>query len=109
MADEHKIVMQSWDVYECQLSSRTERTRHAVGKINFAGEAVISAALISINSETREAKDETGAIYILGGQVQGSPGVDTKFSWWRDKQSATEVTRITIEIRDALLPKRERK
>jgi hypothetical protein len=104
----HKILLQSWDVYVCQLPSHVHRTRHLVGKINHYGEIVVTTALISINSVTREAESETGEIYVFGGQVQGSPGVDTKWSWWRDKHGATEVKCITQEVKDALLSNRER-
>lgn len=109
MADERKIFVQSWDVYELTLPGRAERTRHIVGKINHAGEIKVSVALISINSETREAQDETGAVYVFGNQVQGSPGVDTKWAWWRDKHGATDVECLTMEVRDSLLSKREQK
>jgi hypothetical protein len=105
----HKILLQSWDVYVCKLPNQLFRTRHIVGKINHYGEIVVTSALISINSVTREAESETGEIYVFGGQVQGSPGVDTKWSWWCDKQGATEVECITAEIKDALLSMRERK
>lgn len=109
MADERKIFVQSWDIYECQLPDRSVRTRHVVGKVNFAGEVVVSEALLSLNPETREAKDEAGALYVLGQQVQGSIGVDTKFTWWRDKEGATEVKCITMDVRDSLLSNREQK
>jgi hypothetical protein len=104
----HRILLQSWDVYVCKLPNQPFRTRHIVGKINHYGEIVVTSALISINSVTREAESETGEIYVFGGQVQGSPGVDTKWSWWRDKQGATEVKCITPEVKDALLSNRER-
>ena len=107
MPDKKKFFMQSWDAYECQLPGLPRRTRHIVGKINHAGEIVVSAALISITPQTREAESETGAVYVFGGQVQGSPGVDTKFAWWRDKNGATDVECVTMEVRDALLSKRE--
>jgi hypothetical protein len=106
---EETIHMQSWDVYEVTLPGRTERTKHLVGKINHHGEIVATSALVSINTATREAITETDQIYVFGGQVQGSPGVDTKFAWWRDKQGATEVECITAEVRDALLSKKEQR
>lgn len=102
------IHMQSWDVYEVTLPGRTERTRHLVGKTNHAGEIVVTSALAVILPATREAITETDEIYVFGQQVQGSPGVDTKFAWWRDKQGATDAVCVTTEIRD-LLPKQERK
>lgn len=100
--------LQDWDVYECQLPGRTERTRHIAGRVGWKQEFVVTPAITAINSETREAVAETGAIYVLGGHVQGGPGVDTKWAWWRDKQRATDVLRITMEVRDALLSKRKR-
>lgn len=108
-ADERKTFVQSWDIYECQLPDRSMRTRHVVGKVNFAGEVVVSEALLSLNPEAREAEDEAGALYVLGQQVQGSIGVDTKFAWWRDKRGATEVKCITREVRDSLLSHQEKK
>ena len=109
MASEQKTFVQSWEIYECQLPGHPRRTRHVVGKVNFAGEVAVSPALISINSSSREAEDETGSVWVFGGQVQGSPGVDTKWAWWRDKNGATDVKCVTQEVRDSLLSKWEKK
>lgn len=105
---EETIHMQSWDVYEVTLPGRPERTRHLVGKINHAGEILVTSTLVAILPATREAITEADEIYVFGGQVQGSPGVDTKFAWWCGKNGATDVVCVTTVIRD-LLPKQERK
>jgi hypothetical protein len=109
MTEEKKIFIQDWDVYVCKLPYQILRTRHIAGRVGWRQDFVVTPALISINSETREAEDETGAIYVFGEHVQGGPGVDTKWSWWRDKQGASDVEFITAEIKNALLSKRERK
>jgi hypothetical protein len=101
--------VQDWEVYVCQLPSHIHRTRHIVGRVGRYREVIVTSALISINTDTGEAETETGEIYVFGGQVQGSPVCDSVFASWRDKEGATAIERITMEVRDSLLSKREHK
>lgn len=101
---EETIHVESWDVYEATLPGRTERTRHLVGKMNHAGEIVVTSALVAILPATREAITEADVIYVFGCQVQRTLGVDTKWAWWCDRQGATDAVCVITEIRD-LLPK----
>lgn len=101
--------IQHWDVYECQLPGKAERTMHIVGRTGWKQEFVVTDALICIRDETCMATTETGARYEFGGYVQGGVEVDTYFAWWRDKQGATDVVRITSNVKASLLPKRMQK
>lgn len=99
--------VQDWDVYECQLPGREGRTRHIVGGVDHRNTMRVSPAIVSIDSTLREATAETGEQFHFGARVQGGVEVDTYFAWWRDKQGATDVVRVTMEVRDSLLSIRE--
>jgi hypothetical protein len=92
-----------WDVYEVQLPGRAERTMHVVGRVGWKQEFVVTDALICINDKTREAVTVTGARYEFGGYVQGGVEVDSYFAWWRDKQCATDVVRVTGNVKASLM------
>ena len=100
--------MQDWDVYECQLPVRTDRTRHIVGTVDYTNKMRVSTAIVSIDSAWREAITETGEKFHFGGQVQGGVNVDTFWAWWRDKNGATDAVRVTPEVRRLLAPVRMR-
>lgn len=100
--------IQHWDVYEVQLPGKTERTQHVVGRVGWKQDFVVTDALVDINDKTRIATTVTGARYELGGYVQGGVEVDTYWAWWRDKQGAVDVVRVTANVKASLLSKRER-
>jgi hypothetical protein len=96
-----------WDVYEVQLPGKTERTQHIVGRAGWKQDFVVTDALVGINDETRIASTVVGARYELGEYVQGGVEVDTYWAWWRDKQSAADVVRVTANVKASLLSSRE--
>jgi len=108
IADEQNICIQHWDVYEVQLPGEAERTQHVVGRVGWKQDFVVTDALVGINDETRIASTVAGARYELGGYVQGGVEVDTYWAWWRDKQGAVDVVRVTGNVKASLLSNRER-
>ncbi len=101
--------IQHWDVYECQLPGRAKRTRHVVGRVGRNQDFVVTLAITHVHRATREVTTETGATYVFGGYVQGGVEVDTYFAWWRDKQCATDVVRVTSNVKASMLSKKEQK
>jgi hypothetical protein len=103
------LVVNDWEVYVVQLPGLTHWTRHLVGRVGFSRNVLISPAILSINSKTEQFVTETGATFIVGPHMQGSPGCDSVWNDWKCKNGAVEHERITVEVRDALLSNRKRK
>lgn len=80
-----------------------------MGRVGRHQEFVGTPAVTDVRAETREVTTETGATYVFGGYVQGGAEVGTYWSWWRDKQGAIDVVRVTSNVKASLLLNKERK
>ena len=102
VSERPEIVLMDWHVFEVQLPSRNERTRHFAGQNVTDNEGRASSAIVTFDPETGRGVTESGRVYQLQGRT-GFTG-DGQYTWdrWKSINSATNVLDVTAEIKDSM-------
>ena len=102
VSERPEIVLIDWHVFEVQLPSRNERTRHFAGQNVTDNEGRASSAIVTFDLETGRGVTESGRVYQLQGRT-GFTG-DGQYTWdrWKSINSATNVLDVTAEIKDSM-------
>lgn len=99
VAERPEIILTNWRVFEVQLPSRNERSRHFAGQNIIDCEGRASSAMVIFDPQTGQGITESGRVYQLQGRT-GFTG-DGEYTWnqWKRINSVSGVVDVTAEIK----------
>lgn len=99
VSERPEIVLTNWLVFEVQLPSRNERSRHFAGQNMTDCEGRASSAIVIFDPQTGQGITESGRVYQLQGRT-GFTG-DGEYTWnqWSRINSVSGVVNVTAEIK----------
>ena len=102
VSERPEIILTDWHVFEVQLPSRTQSTRHFAGQNISDCEGRASSAIVTFDPETGRGMTESGRVYELRGST-GFTG-DGEYTWnrWKSINSVTDVVDVTAEIKNLI-------